>query len=91
MTGHELVVRLEEWSSGGVLATDRTAALKAASTGWQKVSVQITAVRAGGSLSMTVYAKDVGAGEWLLADDLSPAGAEAGLHLTAEPGTDLPF
>ena len=75
IAGQEIVVRLKEWSSGGVLTTDRSTVLTAASTGWQRVSVQLTAVRSGGSLSMAVYAKDLDAGEWFLADDLSLAGA----------------
>ncbi len=68
-------MRLKEWSSGGVLAGDRTATLRAATTGWQQVSVQLTTVRSGGSLSVAVYAKDLDAGEWFLADDLSLTGA----------------
>ncbi len=74
VVGQEIVVRLKEWSSGGVLVADRTGTHRAASTGWQQVSVQLTAARAGGSLSMAVYAKDLDAGEWFLADDLSLAG-----------------
>jgi hypothetical protein len=74
-TGQEIVVRLREWSSGGSPVTDRTATLRAASTRWQKVSVQLRAVGSGGGLSMAVYAKDLDAGEWFLADDLSLAGA----------------
>jgi hypothetical protein len=71
LAGQEIVIRLKEWSSGGALVTDRTATVKAASTGWQPVSVQVTALRSGGSLSLSVYAKDLDAGEWFLADDLS--------------------
>jgi hypothetical protein len=39
-------------------------------TGWP-VSVQVTAVKAGGCRSRVVYAKDLDAGEWFVADDLS--------------------
>jgi hypothetical protein len=69
--GQEVVVRLKEWTSGGVAVSDRTGRLKAATTDWQQVSVQVTAVKSGGSLSLAVYAKDLDAGEWFLADDLS--------------------
>jgi hypothetical protein len=71
MAGQEIVVRLKEWTAGGALVTDRTTTLKTVSTAWQQVSVQVTAVKAGGSLSMAVYAKDLDAGEWFVADDLS--------------------
>ena len=54
-----------------MLVTDRPAALKAASTGWQRTSVQLSAARSGGSLSIAVYAKDLDAGQWFVADDLS--------------------
>jgi hypothetical protein len=71
LAGQEIVVRLKEWSSGGALVTDRTGTLRAVTTGWQQVSVQVTTVQGGGSLSLAVYAKDLDAGEWFLADDLS--------------------
>ncbi|MEV6493469.1 fibronectin type III domain-containing protein [Actinoplanes sp. NPDC051633] len=74
IVGQELVVRLREWSSTGTLLTDRTGAVTASSTGWVKVSAQLTATKSGGSLSMAVYAKDLDAGEWFLADDLSLTG-----------------
>ncbi|MCA2212301.1 purple acid phosphatase family protein [Jidongwangia harbinensis] len=69
--GQQVVVRLREWTSGGAAVTDRTGTLKAVTTGWQQVSVQVKAVKSGGSLSLAVYAKDLDAGEWFLADDLS--------------------
>jgi hypothetical protein len=72
--GQELAVRLREWSATGVLLADKSGVVKASSTGWVKVSAQLTALTSGGSLSMAVYAKDLDAGEWFLADDLSLTG-----------------
>jgi len=74
IVGQELVVRLREGSSAGALLTDRSGVVKASSTGWVRVSTQLTAVRSGGSLSLAVYAKDLDAGEWFLADDVSLTG-----------------
>ena len=74
VAGQELVVRLREWSASGALLTDKSGAVKASSTSWVRVSAQLTAVKSGGSLSMAVYAKDLDAGEWFLADDLTLTG-----------------
>ncbi|GAB1690545.1 fibronectin type III domain-containing protein [Krasilnikovia sp. M28-CT-15] len=71
LTGQSLALRLREWSGTGALLTDRTSTLRAAATGWQRVSVQLTAARSGGSMSLAVYARDLDSGEWFLADDLS--------------------
>jgi hypothetical protein len=57
----------------------------AVSTGWQRTSVQLRAVRSGGGPSMAGYAEDLDAGEWFPADDLSPAGA--GARATLDGGT----
>jgi hypothetical protein len=71
MAGQELVVRLREWTAAGALVSDRSGTVKAAGTGWVQASAQLTAARNGNSLSMAVYAKDLDAGEWFQADDLS--------------------
>jgi hypothetical protein len=71
LVGQDVVLRVREWTSAGVLVTDRQATLHAASTGWQPLSLSLTTARAGGSLAVAVYAKDLDAGESFLADDLS--------------------
>jgi hypothetical protein len=70
----EIVLRLREWTAAGALVTDRTATLRATSTAWQRIAVPLSVARGGTGLSVAVYAKDLDAGEWFLADDLSLTG-----------------
>ena len=67
----QLELRLREWSGGGTLVTDRRVVLTAASTAWQRMRVQLTTQREGGNLAFAVYARDIDAREFFLADDLS--------------------
>jgi hypothetical protein len=70
-TGQVIDLRLREWTPDWTLVTDRVATLTAASTGWQRLTVQLTTARPGSNLAFAVYARDLDAGEWFLADDAS--------------------
>lgn len=68
--GQKITLKVREWR-GSTLVTDRAASVTAATTGWQRITVDLTAAQNGNQLAFAVYASGMKAGHSFLADDMS--------------------